>query len=154
MIRSARKQRRRSRRSPRHSTCPGQKSRRRSMCIVPSAPISAFSSSHRCAQLFISQNYRACVLKYGEHCPPVTTIRGWSNKVLLGGVPSRPGRPTVMTAQEEESYVKTVRGIIDGGGTMDRETMQSLGLVCSVFFVLHAKTAAICHTGDHAKVSG
>ena len=50
-------------------------------------------------------------------------------KLLLGGVPKKPWRPTILTEQEEASLVTSVTSIIADGGPLDTETLQEMGKV-------------------------
>lgn len=60
-------------------------------------------------------------------CPPENTMKGWGVKSLLGGVPTRAGRPGLLTAKEEHVLVLVVKEVRQGGGCIDRETLATLG---------------------------
>lgn len=90
----------------------------------------------------MASNYRT-LRREMEVVPPETTIRGWASKSLLGGKPSRSGRPRNLTDEEEASLVKLLIDVRDGGGVLDNDTIvymakvmssRSLFVICFIFF--------------------
>jgi hypothetical protein len=64
--------------------------------------------------------YSRLRLKMGSVCPPSSTIRGWSH-------PDRPtGRPRLLTAQEEEVVLDTIKRVRGHGAPLDNEGLQHL----------------------------
>ena len=95
------------------------------------------------AKMLLNMNYAACKLHYKDACPKETTLRGWAAKVLLGGAPARPGRPSILSKEEELTLVKTVKEMRDDGACIDRETLQILGRVQGCLKLVCRKSVAL-----------
>ena len=61
----------------------------------------------------------------GADCPPVNTIKGWRQ---AGERVRRPGRPTLLTQEEEQTVLDSFRTVRQIGSSVDYEGLSSLAL--------------------------
>lgn len=113
----------RPRKGPHHKWPPQEKER----YVNPghNSPINFFLSL-RVGRLYLEKGY-AFLKTNLENCPPENTVKGWGVKCVLGGIPTRPGRPGHLTCREEILLAAAVRDLRGGGACIDRESLIFLG---------------------------
>ncbi len=73
------------------------------------------------------QGYKGTKLRFGPRCPPQSTIATWAVVLEAGGRIEGAGRPCLLTKQEEEHVVTTLRALRDAGAVLDAEVLCLIG---------------------------
>lgn len=79
------------------------------------------------AFLNLNKSYTGLKLLYGSRCPPLSTLKGWVQKVQSGGQITNPGRPRLLTDAAEARVLEFVAQARKDGAVIDRETLALLG---------------------------
>lgn len=107
-------------------TTSGLHKRRKGTSTQVTTVQSIFFLSLRVGRLYLEKGY-AFLKTNLENCPPENTVKGWGVKCVLGGIPTRPGRPGHLTCREEILLAAAVRDLRGGGACIDRESLIFLG---------------------------
>lgn len=77
------------------------------------------AKKQKVARQFKENGFKSLKVCYGDDCPPANTVRGWSRN---GDGPLRkPGRPTLLTPEEEQTVLDSFRKVRELGANVDHE---------------------------------
>ena len=72
-----------------------------------------------------TKSYKMLKLRFGNGCPPSSTVRSWSQAVQLGRQVLQRGKPTNLTAAEEDNVIAAAR-MLRGKGALQSLSLSSL----------------------------
>ena len=108
------------------------------------------------AQWYVKAGHTRRLRKYGEACPPVATLRDWSQQLSVQADLNPTGHPGKRTKEDSEALPLCCNGVRQEGAGLDRECISLSGFVDRV--TCHSKvgekpkrfiTSLIAH--DHVK---